>query len=96
MKVFWSWRSDTDGKTGRFFVRDALKEAIDQLKQAPEIEEPSAREGREALHFDQDVQGVTGSPDLARTILDKIDAAHVVVADVTLVGRCPSPKPRRA
>ena len=25
MKIFWSWQSDTPGKTGRHFVRDALK-----------------------------------------------------------------------
>ncbi len=86
MKVFWSWQSDTPGKIGRFFVRDALREAIEELKQAPEIEEPTARETREAIHLDQDIQGTTGSPDLARTILDKIDVSNVVVADVTLVG----------
>jgi hypothetical protein len=28
VKVFWSWQSDTDGRTGRFFMRDALKGAI--------------------------------------------------------------------
>ena len=88
MKIFWSWQSDTPGKTGRFLVRDAL-EAISQLKQAPEIEEPTSRETREALHLDHDIQGATGSPDLARTILDKIDISEVVIADVTLVGKTP-------
>ena len=42
MKIFWSWQSDTDGKTGRFFVRDALEEAIKQLKQPPDVEEPTS------------------------------------------------------
>jgi hypothetical protein len=32
MKIFWSWQSDTPGKTGRYFVRDALLEAIRVLK----------------------------------------------------------------
>lgn len=86
MKIFWSWQSDTPGRIGRFLVRDALRDAIDRLKQAPDIEEPTAKESREALHLDQDIQGVTGSPDLARTIFDKIDMSEVVVADVTLVG----------
>ncbi len=44
------------------------------------------RTGHEALHLDQDIQGVTGSPDLARTIFNKVEAAEVVVADVTIVG----------
>lgn len=86
MKVFWSWQSDAPGKTGRHFVREALAAAIETLKQPPDIEEPSERERREAMHVDQDRAGVPGSPDLARTILDKIDASSVFVADVTPVG----------
>ena len=86
MKVFWSWQSDTPGKIGRHFVRSVLAEAIRVLKDAPEIEEPSEREAREAIHLDHDRKGVSGSPDLAPTIFKKIDQAAVFVADVTLVG----------
>jgi hypothetical protein len=82
MKIFWSWQSDTPGKTGRYLIRDALKDAIDQLKQTLDIEEPA----REDLHLDQDIQEITGSPDLVRTIFDTIDQSAIVVADVTLVG----------
>ena len=39
------------------------------------------------MHLDQDVKNTPGSPDLARTILTKIDASQVVVADVTITGR---------
>src|SRR5437016_3034378 len=83
MKIFWSWQSDTPGKIGRFLIRDALKEAIEQLKQAPDIQEPI----RDALHLDHDVKDVAGSPDLVRTILEKIEGSEVVIADVTLVGK---------
>ncbi len=86
MKIFWSWQSDTPGKTGRHFVREALAAAIETLKQPPDIEEPSERERRESLHVDQDRAGVPGSPDLARTILEKIDKSAVFVGDVTAVG----------
>ncbi len=86
MKVFWSWQSDTPGKIGRHFVRDALQAAIEQLKEAPEVEEPTERETRSAVHLDQDRKGISGSPDLARVILEKIEAAAVFVADVTAVG----------
>lgn len=86
MKIFWSWQSDTPGKIGRHFVRDALKLAVEQLKQAPDVEEPTSAATRESLHVDQDRQGVTGSPDLARTIFEKIDRSAVFVADVTAVG----------
>jgi hypothetical protein len=86
MKVFWSWQSDTPGKIGRHFVRDALAEAIKILKQPSEIEEPTEREVKDALELDHDRRGVPGSPDLAPTIFKKIDQAAVFVADVTLIG----------
>jgi hypothetical protein len=85
MKVFWSWQSDTPGKIGRHFVRDALNAAIERLKEPPEIEEPTAREARSAMHLDHDREGIPGSPDLARVILEKIDQSAVFVADVTPV-----------
>jgi hypothetical protein len=83
MKVFWSWQSDTPGKVGRHFVRDALNTAIERLKETPEIEEPPAREVRSAMHLDQDPKGIPGSQDLARVILEKIGQSSVFVADVT-------------
>jgi hypothetical protein len=82
MKIFWSWQSDTPGSTGRFLVRDALTEAVDQLKQSSDIDDAV----RERLHVDHDIKDIPGSPDLVRTIFAKIDAAEIVVADVTLVG----------
>lgn len=87
MKVFWSWQSDTPGKTGRHFVRDAIQKAIEALRTAPDVEEPTAAFDRETIHLDSDRQGVSGSPDLAATIFAKIDAAAVMIADVTPVGR---------
>jgi hypothetical protein len=95
MKVFWSWQSDTPGRIGRHFVRDALNAAIEQLKEAPDIEEPIERETRSAIHLDQDRKGVSGSPDLARVILEKIEQSAVFVADVTAVGIVPGKEPGR-
>jgi hypothetical protein len=92
MKVFWSWQADTPGNIGRFFVRDALAQAIKALKADEEIIEPSEREARDAMHLDSDRQGVSGSPDLVATIFEKIEQAAVFVADVTLVGETPASK----
>jgi hypothetical protein len=89
VKVFWSWQSDTPGKTGRHFIRDALDAAVTKLKDAPDIEEPTQRDLREALHVDSDRQGVPGSPDLASLILDKIVNSAVFIADVTPVSVIP-------
>ena len=89
MKVFWSWQSDHDGRIGRHFVRDALIDAIEALKRSPEIEE-AKRDDAADIHLDHDRKGVPGSPDLAPTILEKIDASAVFVADVTPIGSSPS------
>jgi hypothetical protein len=95
MKVFWSWQSDTTGKTGRHFVRALLDLAVKELKEAPELDEPT----RDELHVDQDRQDVPGSPRLADTIMEKIRAVVVVVADVTPVGeawkRAGEPRPKK-
>ena len=40
IKLFWSWQSESPVRIGRIFVREALKEAIDQLKLSADIEEP--------------------------------------------------------
>jgi hypothetical protein len=86
VKIFWSWQSDTPGKTGRHFVRDVLQAVIDDLRQSLEVDEPTEREARDAIHLDHDRKGVGGSPDLARVILEKIAQSVVFVADVTPVG----------
>lgn len=82
MKVFWSWQSDTPGKIGRHFVKEALEMAIAELQTEIEIDEPNRE-----LHLDHDRKGVPGSPDLANTILDKIRATSIFIADVTPVGK---------
>src|SRR5258708_18137298 len=87
MKIFWAWQSDLRGKVSRFFVRDALLAAIEKLKEAPDIEEPSEEARRNDMHLDSDRQGLSGSPDLARAIIEKIDASAVFVGDVTPVGK---------
>jgi len=89
MKFFWSWQSDTPGETGRYFVRDALLAAIEQLRQPRNVEEPTSAAHREALELTSDRQGVTGSPPLAATIKRKIDECEVFVADITPVSSMP-------
>jgi len=92
MKIFWAWQSDLPPKISRFFVRDALLAAIEKLRQAPDIEEPSEEARRNDMHLDSDRQGLPGSPDLARVILQKIEASAVFVGDVTPVGKGPPTK----
>jgi hypothetical protein len=80
MKVFWSWQSDRDPKLHHYFVRDAIKEACKLIASDPDYEEADRPE------VDHDTKGVTGSPDIASTILSKIASANVFIADMTPVG----------
>jgi hypothetical protein len=98
MKVFWAWQADTPGKIGRHFVREALEEAIERLKQPKDIEEPPEESRRSDLHLDHDTKGLKGAPEVAHEIFKKIEASTVVVADVTPIGTAPAeegqpPKP---
>jgi hypothetical protein len=75
--IFYSWQSDR-GET-RFFVRDALQNALNSLT----LVEPA--------RFDSDTAGVAGTPAIAETIFRKIDQAAVFVADLTFVGQADAP-----
>jgi hypothetical protein len=74
--VFYSWQSDLDQKTNRFFIGDALEKAVKLLR----------REGLEvAPRIEQDARDCPGSPDLAAEILKKINKCRVFVADVSII-----------
>ncbi len=73
--IFYSWQGDLPNNTNRGFLRAALEEAASALAADLAVEP----------RIDQDTQNVPGSPDIARTILKKIEISHVFVADVTLI-----------
>lgn len=86
--VFYSWQSDLPNATNRGFIEKALENVTkiirtdDSLKVEPVV--------------DRDIKGLPGSPDIGRAILEKIDRAHVFVADVSIINRGekrPSPNP---
>ncbi|WP_312608952.1 hypothetical protein [Agrobacterium pusense] len=79
-KIFWSWQSDRDPKLHHYFVRDALKDACKLIAIDPDYEEAARPE------VDHDTKNIAGTPDITKTILDKIAKANVFVADMTPVG----------
>jgi hypothetical protein len=86
VKLFWSWQSDTPGKTGRHFIRKSLEAAVSEIQSDLSLVEPSERDAAGALHIDQDRQDVSGSSDLAIEILNKIAVCEIFVGDVTTTG----------
>lgn len=86
--VFYSWQSDTRAAANRSLIHEALQGAATELRADVELKvEPV---------IERDTQGVPGAPDIGASILEKIDACAVFVADVTNVTRGegrPSPNP---
>lgn len=85
LTVFFSWQSDLRAASCRTLIQQALEGAA---KSVVSDESVSVE-----LVIDRDTQDVPGSPDIGATILSKIDAAAVLVADVTIVGATSSGKP---
>lgn len=84
MKLFYSWQSDTPQKTGRYFIKEAIELAINELHSElsfTEAERPT---------LDHDTKGIPGAPPIADTIFKKIDECDVFLVDVTIVGTVPS------
>src|SRR5512138_1243303 len=75
--VFYSWQSDLPHRTNRDFIQRALEEAVTALN----------ANGDETIVVDRDTQGMAGSPDILRTILEKIEKAAVFVCDLSFVAK---------
>jgi hypothetical protein len=75
--IFYAWQSDSDQKSNRFFIRDAIKAAVDTIISDATLDE--------APEIDHDTKGVSGTPDIFQAILEKIDTCGIFIADVTPV-----------
>ena len=86
--IFYSWQSDLPNKTNRGFIEEALEKAVKSIRSDNTIEvEPV---------IDRDTKGVPGSPDISKTILEKIGHAKIVVGDVSIINqgaKRPTPNP---
>jgi len=82
--VFYSWQSDSLGKTNRNFIENALQAALINLhdpdNELVESERPT---------LDKDTQGLPGSPAIADAIFEKIANCAVFVPDLTYIGDTP-------
>ncbi|QEC51951.1 hypothetical protein EDD80_1185 [Anseongella ginsenosidimutans] len=77
--VFYSWQSDLPNATNRGFIQKALEGAAAKIAKDQTVEVTPV--------IDRDTNGVSGSPDIATTILAKIAAADIFVADISIINR---------
>ncbi len=87
--IFYSWQSDLPNKTNRGFIEAALQRAVKTIRDDESIRvEPVVK---------RDTSGIPGSPDIAKTIFERIEQADIFVGDVSIInhgnaGR-PTPNP---
>lgn len=75
--IFYSWQSDLNKKANSHFIKDCIEKAIKELKKEDEI--------KVIPRLDKDTLGESGSPKITDTILGKIDASDIFIADVSLI-----------
>jgi hypothetical protein len=77
--VFYSWQSDLPNATNRGFIQKALGNAVKSICDDDSIQvEPVV---------DRDTLGVPGAPDIADTILEKIEQSQAFVCDVSIINK---------
>jgi hypothetical protein len=77
--IFYSWQSDLPNSTNRGLIQKALDGAAKALVKEGTVDVQPV--------IERDTFGIPGAPDIAKAIFDKIDAADVFVADVSIINR---------
>lgn len=72
--IFYAWKSEHE-KLNRYFIKDAIERSAKVLGRELDLVEPP--------RVDEATAGVAGWPDVIATILEKIEACDVFVADLT-------------
>lgn len=76
-KIFYSWQSWLSPASNRVLIHEALEAACEDC--AAHLSQAQRPE------LDHDTRGVPGTPDIARTIFEKIDSCDAFVADISLI-----------
>lgn len=83
--IFYSWQSDLPNATNRGFIGKALEQAANSIHRDETIKiEPV---------IDRDTKDIPGSPDIANTIFEKIEKAHIFICDVSIINRGSEDRP---
>src|SRR3989344_154411 len=80
--VFFSWQEDTPHKVGKKFLMDVLEEVCTSISDHASLLDPRLRD----VKLDADTRNVPGQPPVVDTIFRKIDAATVLICDMTFIG----------
>jgi len=77
ISIFYSWQSDRPEDFCHYFIRDAANQALKDIGASNEVEL--------LPRLDHDTKGQAGMPEIADTILRKIQGAGFFLADMTFI-----------
>ena len=77
--VFYSWQADLSNETNRGFIENCLRRAIKELKAEGKL--------RVDARIDRDTEDMSGSPDIAAAIFEKIESCALFVCDVSIINK---------
>src|SRR5260370_1195565 len=85
--IFYSWQSDSPLETNKDFIRRAIDSAKDLLSvDATVVDSPRVEAGME---------GVSGTPEVATILFERIKKSAIFIVDMTLVGTAGQNQKRR-
>src|SRR3972149_3272121 len=85
--VFYSWQSDLPNRTNRVFIENCLRCAIESIEESNVVPD--------GLDIDRDTLNRQGSPDIVKTIFDKIERCDVFVGDISIINTSPLSNQRK-
>jgi predicted nucleotide-binding protein len=74
--AFYSWQSWTNQKVNRYFIQKAIEQALNRLKKDSDFELDCA--------LDRDTKDLPGTPEIAESILQKIEKSDLFICDLTI------------
>ncbi len=75
INLFYSWQSDLPNKSNRGLIKDCLEKAVKKLRIEVEID----------FNVDRDTKDTPGTPDIIKTIFDKIEKTHIFICDISII-----------
>ncbi len=74
--IFYSWQSDLPNKTNRTAIETALKKVVKNIKNTELTLE---------IAIDRDTKGLSGTPDINKSIFDKIKNSQIFLSDISII-----------
>lgn len=74
--IFYSWQSDLPNNSNRTLIEECIKKAIKEIEKDVEYSL--------TMNIDRDTMNLSGSPDIANSILSKIDRSSFFIADISI------------